>query len=119
MADPNLLVLSNATGKTYFANLTSTANATLLTGTANQVYKINNITVANIDATTGYDVTMYIANSSVVVPFAYQITVPAKSSLVLNDKSGQFYLEETQSLQGGTTASNKLSILISYEVLSQ
>lgn len=118
MADPNLLVLTNAQGRTYFANLTSTANTTLLVGTLNTVYKINNITVANIDATTGYDVTMYIANSTVVVPYAYQITVPAKSSLVLNDKSGQFYLEEDQSLQGGTTAANKLSIMISYEILS-
>lgn len=118
MADPNLLSLVTAQGRTYFANLTSTANATLLVGTANQVYKINNITVANIDATAGYDVTMYIANSTVVVPFAYQITVPAKSSLVLNDKSGQFYLEEDQSLQGGTTSANKLSVMISYEVLS-
>ena len=117
MAAPNLLLLSTGTGKTYFANLTSTTTTTLLTCPSNQVYKINNITIANVDATTGYDVTMYIANSTVSVPFAYQITIPAKSSLVLNDKSGQFYLEESQSLQGGTTASNKLSALISYEVL--
>jgi hypothetical protein len=118
MAAPNLISLNSATGKSYFANLTSTANTTLMTVPSNQVYKINNITVANIDATTGYDVTMYIANTTSTVSFAYQITVPAKSSLVLNDKSGQFYLEENYQLQGGTTASNKLSVLISYETLS-
>jgi len=118
MASPNLIGLTTATGKSYFANLSSTANATLLTVSANQVYKVNSITVGNIDATTGYDVTMYIANSTVAVPFAYQITVPAKSSLVLTDKSGQFYLEESYELQGGTTASNKLSVLVSYEILS-
>ena len=118
MAAPNLLALSSATGKTYFANLSATANATLLTTASNQVYKINNITVANIDATTGYDVTMYVANTTVAIPFAYQITVPAKSSLVLTDKSGQFYLEENFQLQGGAGTANKLSVLVSYEVLS-
>jgi len=118
MAAPNMLNLSGAVGKTFFANLTSTANTTLIAGNANQVFKINNITVANLDATTGYDVTMYIANNSTVTAFAYQITVPAKSSLVVNDKSGQFYLEEDQQIQGGTSASNKLSVLISYEILS-
>lgn len=118
MAAPNLIALTSATGKSIFANLTSTTTTTLLSGVTNQVYKINNITVGNVDATTGYDVTMYIANSTVSVPFAYQITVPAKSSLVLNDKSGQFYLEENQNIQGGTSANNKLSVLISYEILS-
>ena len=118
MAAPNLISLNSAAGKSYFANLTSTANATLMTVPADSVYKINNITVANIDATTGYDVTMYIANTTLAVAFAYQITVPAKSSLVLNDKSGQFYLEQDYQLQGGTTTNDKLSVLISYEVLS-
>jgi hypothetical protein len=118
MAAPNLLNLSNAVGKTYFANLTSTANTTLLTTESNKSYKINNITVSNIDGSAGYDVTMYLANSTVVVPIAYQITVPAKSSLVLSDKSGQFYLEENYQLQGGTTASGKLSVLVSYEILT-
>ena len=118
MAAPNLLSLTTATGKTYFANLTSTANATLLTTGSNQVYKINNITISNLDASVGYDVTMYLANTTATVALAYQITVPAKSALVLTDKSGQFYLEENYQIQGGTSASNKLSALISYEVLS-
>ena len=120
MAAPNLLSLTTATGKTYFANLVSSAgtNTTLLTTGSNQVYKINNITVSNIDATTGYDVTMYLANTTAVVSLAYQITVPAKSALVLTDKSGQFYLEENFQIQGGSTANNKLSTTISYEVLS-
>jgi hypothetical protein len=118
MAAPNLLSLTTATGKTYFANLTSTANATLLTTPSNQALKINNITVSNIDGVTGYDVTMYLANTTVTVPIAFQITVPAKSSLVVTDKSGQFYLEENYQLQGGTTANNELSVLVSYEILS-
>ena len=118
MAAPNLLTLSTGTGKTYFANLTSTTNTTLLTCGSNQVYKINNITIANLDAAAGYDVTLYVANTTAAVSFAYQITVPAKSSLVVNDKSGQFYLEENYQIQGGTSANNKLSALISYELLS-
>jgi len=117
MAAPNLLSLTTGTGKSYFANLTSTANATLLTTGANQVYKINNITVSNLDGTAGYDVTMYVANATVTVPIAYQITVPAKSTLVLTDKSSQFYLEESYQLQGGTSANGKLSVLVSYELL--
>ena len=118
MAAPNILSLTSGVGKSFFANLTSTANATLVTAGSGTLYKINSITVGNVDATTGYDVTMYIANSTVAVPFAYQITVPAKSSLVVTDKSGQFYLEEGYELQGGTSANNKLSVLVSYEVLS-
>ena len=117
MAAPNLLSLSTAVGKSFYANLTATTTTTLLTVPANQVYKINTITVANIYGATGFDVTMSIANSTVTVPIAHQITVPAKSSLVLTDKSGQFYLEENCSLKGGSTAANELSVIVSYEVL--
>ena len=49
MTAPNLMALNTATGKSFFANLSSTANATLITTSSNQVYKINNITIANID----------------------------------------------------------------------
>lgn len=119
MSAPNLINLSSAQGKTYFANLTSTTTTVLLSGNTNQVYKINNITIANISGSTNYDCSFNIANSTVNVPYAYAITVPAKSSLVLTDKSGQIYLEETQNLQGGcTTANNVLSVIISYEILN-
>lgn len=117
MTAPNIMNLSSATGKSYFANLTSTANATLLTTGANQLYKINSITIINLDGTTGYDATMYVANATVTVPVAYQITVPAKSSLVLTDKSAPIYLEENYQLQGGTSANSKLSVLVNYEIL--
>jgi hypothetical protein len=118
MASPNLLALTSATGKSLFANLTATTTTTLLTAAANTVYKVNNITAANIDGTTGYDLTLYVANTTANVALAYQITVPAKSSLVLTDKSGQFYLEENAFIQGGSSSANKLSILISYEILT-
>jgi hypothetical protein len=117
MAAPNLLSLTTATARSYFANLSATTTTTLLTADASSVYKVNTITVANIDGTTGYDVSLNIANTTANVALAYLITVPAKSSLVLTDKSGQFYLEEGEYLQGGSSSANKLSILISYEVL--
>jgi hypothetical protein len=120
MAAPNLLSLTTATGKTLAANVVYSAgsNTTLLAGTTGQVYKINTVVVSNIDGSAGYDITMYYYNGSVAYPVAYQITVPAKSTLVLFDKSAQIYLEETHSLQAGTTANNKLTALVSYEILS-
>lgn len=118
MAAPNLLALSSAVGKTMTANLTSVANATILAGNTNQLYKVNSIIVCNIDGATGYDVTFSYFDGTNDRDFAYLVTVPAKSSLSLIDKPTTIYVEETGAIRGGASANNKLVALISYEVLS-
>ena len=120
MTAPNLLALTSATGKTLVANLVTSAisNTILLATGSNQVFKINTIILSNITGSVGYDATLYHYDGSTARPFAYQITIPSKSSLVLTDKTGQFYLEENQTIQGGASANSSLTVLISYEILA-
>ena len=55
MANPNIVNVATINGKTDTFALT-TASANLVTATANTVFKINSILIANIDGTNAADI---------------------------------------------------------------
>lgn len=119
MANPNILNTTSITGGSNSYYLTTNTTSILLTGAAGTVYKINNITVANLDGVTNYNFILNHGNANgASIPIAYQVTVPADASVVVIDKSSSIYIEENQKITGGANANNKLSLVMSYEVLS-
>ena len=117
MANPNIVNVATINGKTDTFALTTTS-ANLVTATANTVFKINSIMIANIDGTNAADVTIKYNDGSTDRAIASTISVPADATLSLVDKNNGFYLEETEIIKGTASANSDLECLISYEVIS-
>ena len=123
MAAPNIVNISTLTGKTTYVNLTTTGSTSVLSNASgsNRVYKINSLFVSNADTATAVNVTVnYYDSSSVSAAttsgsIANSITVPAKSNLVILDKSTALYLEENDAIGAIAGTAAKLTVICSYE----
>lgn len=116
MAAPNIVNVSNILGKIVPFNVTTTATALVTNNTSDSVYKINTVMVTN---TTGTALSSYLQlyRSSTAYPIAYNISVPAGSTVVLIAKDTSIYLEENDALRiyGSNTG---LTSVCSYEVIA-
>tara|TARA_B100001939_G_C16835878_1_gene570833 strand:+ start:206 stop:574 length:369 start_codon:yes stop_codon:yes gene_type:complete len=119
MAAPNIVNVTSIYGKTMGAALSTTVTTTILTCPANKVLKINSILVANVDGTNAADATVQFFDSSAATSYnlAKTIAVPADSTLVVISKDTAIYLEESDQIRGGASATSDLEITISYEEL--
>ena len=117
MAAPNIVNVTSIYGKTIGANLGTTVTTDILTCPANKVLKINSIIVANVDGTNNADATVYFYDSSATTRYqlANTITVPADATLVVVGKDSPIYLEESDQIEGGASATGDLTMIISYE----
>jgi len=119
MAAPNIVNVTSIYGKTMGAALGTTLTTNILTCAANKVLKINSIIVANVDGTNNADVSVTFYDSSAVASYriASTVTVPADSTLIVLGKDSPIYLEESDEIRAGASASGDLEIIISYEEL--
>jgi hypothetical protein len=123
MAAPNIVNISTLTGKTTYVNLTTTGSTSVLSNASgsNRVYKINSLFVSNTDTANAVNITInYYDSSSVSAAttsgsLAGTITVPAKSNLVILDKSTALYLEENDAIGAIAGTATKLTVVCSYE----
>lgn len=121
MAAPNIVNVTTITGRTVANTPPVTTSITLLNNPANsgQVFKINNVTVSNPDATIPYGAgVFYVSNTNLSFALANNITVPGGSTLVALDKSTSIYLEEGTSINISSNAANKLAFVCSFEIIS-
>ena len=116
MAAPNLVNVTSILGKTMGANLGTTVTSDVLTCPANKVLKINSIIVSNIDGSSSADVSVYFYDDSATARYsiATTVAVPADSTLVVIGKDSPIYLEESDQIEAGASATNDLAIIISY-----
>lgn len=117
MANPNIVNVTTIYGRTIAASL-STSNLAYLTGTAGYVKKINSITAANTDGINDADVTVLLTLDGSQKVLAWQITVPAKSTLVILSKDTAVYIEENDEIRAYASATGDLDIIISYEEIA-
>jgi PBP1b-binding outer membrane lipoprotein LpoB len=120
MANPNIVNVSDIRGVTVQAALVTTLTTEIISAvTSNHIYKINSITVANIDGSNAADVSVFITKSGgSPIAIASTISVPADASLSLIDKNSGFYLQEGDNIEAGASANGDLTITISYEDIS-
>ena len=134
MAAPNIVNVATITGSTAYQSLTNTNDNALISNAAssNKVLKVNNIFVSNINGvaaatvTLSYrsaanavtDGTLATASSGTAYRIAYQISVPANTTLMLLDKSGALYLPENASLSIQAGTASYLEVTASYEQIS-
>jgi hypothetical protein len=131
MAAPNIASLTTITGKTTYFTPTGTTAVVLLPNAAasNNVLKINQIVVANVDGTNAVDATVSIYTNGAVAqgsapsggtafPIASTISVPADASLIVVDKTTGIYLEEGVSITVTSGTASKLTFSVSYETMT-
>jgi hypothetical protein len=131
MAAPNIASLTTITGKTTYFTPSGTTAVVLLPNAAasNNVLKINQIVVANVDGTNAVDATVSIYTNGAVAqgsapsggtafPIASTVSVPADASLIVVDKTTGLYLEEGVSITITSGTASKLTFSVSYEIMS-
>lgn len=131
MAAPNIASLTTITGKTTYFTPTGVTAVILLPNAAasGNVFKINQIVVANVDGTNAVDASVSIYTNGAVAqgsapsggtafPIASTISVPADASLIVVDKTTGIYLEEGVSISITSGTASKLTFSISYELMA-
>jgi hypothetical protein len=119
MAAPNIVNVTSIFGKTVGAALGTTTTTAILTCATDKLLKINSIIVSNVDGTNTASVTVYFWDNSAGTRYfiASTVDVPADSTLVVIGKDSPIYLEESDRIESGASASGDLQIIISYEEL--
>lgn len=119
MAAPNIVGVTSIYGKTSALIATTSAVALVANAASSgKVVKVNSITFANITAA-AVSCTAYVLKAGTTIAYlAYQISVPANSTLVVTSKDTSFYLEENDSVLILASAGTALHAFSSYEEIS-
>lgn len=119
MAAPNIVGVTTITGKTAVQAVTTSATAIVSNSAASgKVFKVNSLTVANVDGTNAADITVDLYRSTTAYRIANTISVPADASLVVISKESGIYLEEGDSIRCTASANSDLEAICSYEEIS-
>ena len=124
MANPNIVNVAAIYGNSSQTALSSTSATSLVSNAASsgKVFKINSITVANVDGTTAADITINVYSAAALggtaFPIVSTISVPADATLIVTDKTTTFYLLENQSVGVIGSIANDLVVTCSWEEIS-
>ena len=123
MAAPNIVnVTTIIAGLAVAAPANTTANVVVSNAAATAaVIKINSLTCTNVtgtSATVTVAITSSAAGGGTAYRLAFQMAVPANSSLQLIDKGNFVYLTEDKSLVVTSGTSSAIEYVTSYETIS-
>lgn len=134
MAAPNIVNVATINGSTAYQALTNTNDNSLISNAASSstVYKINNVFVSNVNGVSAATVTLSYrsaanavtngtlatASSGTGYRIAYQISVPANTTLQILDKAGAIYLPENSSISVQAGTASYLEVVASYETIA-
>ena len=130
MANPNLLAATTAAGTTTYYVPGGVTALVLVPNAASsgQVFKINQIVVANTTASAANATVAIYTNGAVAqgsapsggtaYPIISAVSVPANASLIAVDKTTAVYLMEGSSISITSGTASALTYTISYEVIS-
>jgi uncharacterized membrane protein len=117
MATPNLINATTINGLTNMLLVTTTPTLLLSNAAASgKAQRINSLLVSNVNGTTAATVTFSILRSGVYYRIAYQMSVPAASTLDLVNKV--LYLNEGDGLYISASVNSYLEAVVSYEEIS-
>jgi hypothetical protein len=134
MANPNIAALTTIKGNTAYVVPSGTGattswtfdGSTALTGltpAANTVNKITGLIVSNttasaVAATVGVGNNATFGSATVIGYVAYQISVPANSSLIVVDKTTDLYITENQSVGVTSGTGSALTYTAIFEAIT-
>jgi hypothetical protein len=134
MANPNIVgltfmygntayVIPSATTATTSWTFNGTTTLTGLTPAVGSVNRITSLVVANTTssaatATVGIGNNATFGSATVVAYPAYQISVPANTTLIVTDKTTSFYITENQSVGVTSGTASALTYTATFEVIT-
>jgi len=119
MAAPNIVNVTTITGKTAVQAVGVSATAIVEnTADSGKVFKINVLTIANVDGSSAADITVDLFRSSTAYHISKTITINANSTFMSIDKTTPVYLEEGDSIRLTASAAGDLEAICSYEEIS-
>jgi hypothetical protein len=123
MANPNIINVTSIYGSSSYLipTATSATTWTALTPAVGTVNKINYIMAANVTgtaATITVSLNSAVSGGGTAYRLAFQIQVPANTTLILSDKSTAIYVGEAQSIVVTSGTSNAIELTASYEALT-
>ena len=124
MANPNIVNVAAIYGNSLQTSLTTTSATSLVSNAASsgKVYKINSITVANVDGTNAADITINVYSQAALggtaFPIVSTVSVPADATLIVTDKTTSFYLLENQSIGATAGTASDLVVNASWEEIN-
>ena len=124
MANPNIVNVAAIYGNNSSTSLTTT-NATAIVNnpaSSGKVFKVNMITVANVDGTNAADITISKYSQDDIGGTAFQIvstvSVPADATLIVLDKTTALYLKEDESIGATAGTASDLVVTASWEEIN-
>ena len=124
MANPNIVNVAAIYGNSSQTSLTTTSATSLVSNAASsgKVFKINSITVANVDGSVAADITINVYSAAALggtaFPIVSTISVPADATLIVTDKTTTFYLLENQSIGATAGTASDLVVNASWEEIN-
>ena len=120
MANPNIINVANIFGNTSTLAVSAVAaNLVANPAASATLYKINMLTVANINTfASAVSVNVQINTSGTLAAIAQNLVVPANAVLIVLGKDTPLYLTENTSIQITAGSNNSLTAITSYEQLS-
>lgn len=124
MANPNIVNVAAIYGNNSSTSLSTTSATAIVNNAASsgKVYKVNMITVANIDGTNAADITINKYSQDDLGGTAYAIvstvSVPADATLIVLDKTTALYLKEDESIGATAGTANDLVVTASWEEIN-
>ena len=124
MANPNIVDVAAIYGNNSSTALSTTSATAIVNNAASsgKVYKVNMITVANVDGTNAADITINKYSQDDLGGTAYAIvstvSVPADATLIVLDKTTALYLKEDESIGATAGTANDLVVSASWEEIN-
>ncbi len=124
MANPNIVNVAAIYGENSSVSLTTTGATSIVSNAASsgKVYKINMITVANVDGTNAADITISkysaAALGGTAFPIVSTVSVPADATLIVLDKTTALYLKENESIGATAGTASDLVVTCSWEEIN-
>ena len=124
MANPNIVNVAAIYGENSSTSLTTTSATSIVSNAAasGKVYKINMITVANVDGSAAADITISkysaAALGGTAFPIVSTVSVPADATLIVLDKTTSLYLKEDESIGAIAGTASDLVVTASWEEIN-
>lgn len=124
MANPNIINVTTIYGNNSSTALSSTSATAIVNNAASsgKVYKVNMITVANVDGTNAADITINKYSEDdlggTAYPIVSTVSVPADATLIVLDKTTALYLKENESIGATAGTANDLVVTASWDEIN-
>lgn len=124
MANPNIVNVAAIYGNNSSTSLSTTSPTSIVSNAAasGKVFKVNMITVANVDGTNAADITISkysaAALGGTAFPIVSTVSVPADATLIVLDKTTALYLKEDESIGATAGTASDLVVTASWEEIN-